>query len=190
MDKLYASSLISDLRDSWAEQVSLGKEPAQSQPISPTARAPPPTYASVTSSSRHTILLFPKEEDTNALRVLKEHVNPVKAGLSITTVRPLRKQGVAVDCCSKEDAQKLLSQIKNSKLAEALDTKRPEPRYPRCVVYDIPNGTEDTEVLEAMSIATGANSSDLKVSFKIKSKNDRSHFVVSARPEIIKALLA
>ncbi|GBM40619.1 hypothetical protein AVEN_27204-1 [Araneus ventricosus] len=105
-----------------------------------------------------------ERRSVNASSVLKDNVAPVKEGLSISTVRPIRNKGVAVDCHSKEDAQKHLSEIKkDSKLAEALDFKKPEPRFPRCVVYDILNSTENSEILGALALAIGASRNDFKV---------------------------
>ncbi|GBN58857.1 hypothetical protein AVEN_64695-1 [Araneus ventricosus] len=131
MDKAFACSLNSDLRETRAES----------------------------GIKKHTILLFPQEEAVNAYSVLKKKADPVKEGLSISTVRPLRNKGVAVDCHTKEDAQKLLSKIKqHTKLAEALDSKRPEPRFPRCVVYDIPYNTEYKEILDALAMVSVSES--------------------------------
>ncbi|KAF8784357.1 hypothetical protein HNY73_010045 [Argiope bruennichi] len=77
----------------------------------------------------------------------------------------------------------------NQRLAETIECKKPSTRHPRCIVYDIPNGIADVEVLEVLELTIGAPKDSLKPSFRIKGRGDCSHLVISGRPEYIKFLL-
>ncbi|KAF8787531.1 hypothetical protein HNY73_009114 [Argiope bruennichi] len=68
----------------------------------------------------------------------------------------------------------------NQRLAETIECKKLSTRHPRCIVYDIPNGIADVEVLEVLELTIGAPKDSLKPSFRIKGRGDCSHLNTSA----------
>ncbi|KAF8764725.1 hypothetical protein HNY73_022775 [Argiope bruennichi] len=101
--------------------------------------------------------------------------------MAINAVRLLRNKGIAVDCSDEEEAQKLILVIQgNQRLAETIECKKPSTRHPRCIIYDIPNGIADVEVLEVLELTIEAPKDSLKPSFRIKGRGDCSHLDTSA----------
>ncbi|GBN22208.1 hypothetical protein AVEN_10400-1 [Araneus ventricosus] len=62
-------------------------------------------------------------------------------------------------------------------------------RFPRCVIYDLVEDTKEEDVQQALANATDAEAEDFKISFKMRGKGGKSHFVVAAIPSLILALL-
>ncbi|GBL80359.1 hypothetical protein AVEN_92269-1 [Araneus ventricosus] len=155
-----------------------------------------PSYAQVTENKAkklHTILLYPKEDQEKPQPIrnlLQSELNQRKEGIKIAATRPIRKNGLAIDCTSQKDLQNFLDKL-NAKesLAKTIDIKQPSKRYPRCVIYDIREGTSDEEVLQALAMETDTDTDKFKVSFKLRGKEGRNHFVISAPPQLIQELI-
>ncbi|KAF8766717.1 hypothetical protein HNY73_019753 [Argiope bruennichi] len=150
-ERVKAFALLSDLRNLLREK----EEKDAEESITKEKAKPAKTYAEVTATKQaHTVLLLPKENSKeNVKKLVEENVQPTKEKMAINALRPLRNKGIAVHCSDEEGAQKLIQMIQgNQRLAETIECKKPSTRHPRCIVYDIPNGIADLEVLEVLEL--------------------------------------
>ncbi|GBN93599.1 hypothetical protein AVEN_174390-1 [Araneus ventricosus] len=131
------------------------------------------------------------QELENSIKgLLQKEINPQKEGFEVTATRPLRNKGLAVDCTSKDHLDILLEKLNaKTQLTEKIEIKKPEKRFPRCVIYDLEEDTQEGDVLKALANATQAEEKDFRICFKMKGKGGRSHFVVTANPALTLALL-
>ncbi|GBM61076.1 hypothetical protein AVEN_264394-1 [Araneus ventricosus] len=154
----------------------------------------PPSFAQVAAKKqRHNILLHAKEgqELENTIKgLLQKEINPQKEGFEVSATRPLRNKGLAIDCSSKDHLDNFLEKLSaKSKLTEKIEIKKPGKRFPRCVIYDLEEDTQEADVLQAIATATQAEETEFRISFKMKGKGGKSHYVVAAKPTLTKALL-
>ncbi|KAF8790594.1 hypothetical protein HNY73_005591 [Argiope bruennichi] len=128
------------------------------------------TYIQINQSSGLDLTYERKKiSKENVKRLVEENIQPTEEKMAIKAVTALRNKGIAVDCLDEEGVPKLIQMIQgNQRLAETIQCKKPSTRLPRCIIYDIPNGIGDVELLEVLELTIEAPKDSMKLSFIIK----------------------
>ncbi|GBM04402.1 hypothetical protein AVEN_35582-1 [Araneus ventricosus] len=79
---------------------------------------------------------------------------------------------LTIDCPDEESREKIIEKVKVTEYLSSVEIKKPEKRFPHCIIYDIPKAMEEEDVFHSLSQATGMESSVFKISFKIKGRGE------------------
>ncbi|GBN11474.1 hypothetical protein AVEN_275432-1 [Araneus ventricosus] len=131
---------------------------------------------------KHTVLLIPKEhaDKKEIASKVKASFNPSTIGAKVSGFRQI-SSGLAIDCPDDESREKIVEKVKVIESLSGLEIKKPEKRFSRCIIYDIPKATEE-DVFHSLSQETGFESSVFKTSFKIKGRGELEHHVIASPP--------
>lgn len=97
------------------------------------------------------------------------------------------QKGVSITTSSKEGTSLLDAAIKENEKLKQLDTKIPELKRPKLILYNVNSNTTETEVLEALSQQNDVEGEDFKILFKMERQHG-THWVLELSPEVFRSL--
>lgn len=185
-------------------------EKQATRPVTYAAAASPASILPVTGpgkstfkpreESRNTLLIFPKEkldgqssQLTEAL--VKKAINPQDLGLKIKRISKIRNNGIAVELQTASQLDKLQSE---PKLSQLVQMNRPRKRFPKVLIYDVPQDLTDQQLTEKVylqnvdqqSQTLGEFSESFKPLFKTGPRSvEVSNWVVEVHPRIRNQML-
>ncbi|GBO42078.1 hypothetical protein AVEN_124526-1 [Araneus ventricosus] len=142
----------------------------------------PVTYADKARgkpSKPQTILHYANEgsKEDNISNILRKERDIIKK-IPIKDVRKIRN-GIAIDCKSKEDIDAILQEIEGRPdLKAAVKPVQFRQVLPRCIVYGLPLEITKEELEESLHHNfPGSKSEELRVLFPIKGRTGKNHWV-------------
>ncbi|GBO36955.1 hypothetical protein AVEN_259519-1 [Araneus ventricosus] len=106
-------------------------------------------------------------------------------------MRKISKGGVAIECRSSKDLDKLVKEINsNPKVAGTLEAKCPLKKLPRIIIYNVDRGVTKEELVEKISAQNDIKDQAIKILFRMNGRNrDSCHWVLEAEPQEFKRIL-
>jgi hypothetical protein len=151
--------------------------------------------------STHVLIVYPKVEDLTSEDLktkIKTRVNPIELKVGINRINNISKNGVIIECQTKNECEILKNEI-NNKFSNEIEAKIPTKKNPRVIIYNVPKDI-DSEVImnniieqnRHLNTAINDNDSDqnLKFKFSLKAKNPNlQHIVIETTPGIRKSII-
>ncbi|GBN91926.1 hypothetical protein AVEN_235976-1 [Araneus ventricosus] len=139
-------------------------------------------------------LIYPKDGETSSEEVksqLYSSIAPSKFNVNVKNVKKLQNGGVAVECSTEDQLQKIMTEINSNKeLQEKLEAKRPALKLPKVIIYDVEANFPKENLLQTISQQNEVDIKQMKLLFQIKSKTkDKCHWVLETEPEALRKLL-
>ncbi|KAK7874078.1 hypothetical protein R5R35_004622 [Gryllus longicercus] len=80
---------------------------------------------------------------------VEELLKLVEMKVRIENLRKIRNEGIAITCTSKEEIQKIVTEVK-AKMGNEYVVKIPQLKNPKLRVYEIEEGIDDLELVTAI----------------------------------------
>ncbi|GBM20378.1 hypothetical protein AVEN_222088-1 [Araneus ventricosus] len=138
---------------------------------------------------RHVSLVYPRSEEVK--ESLLKKVDLSKAQLGIKNMRKISKGGIAIECRSNKDLEKLLLEINsNPKVSPTLEARIPARKLPRIILYDVDKTVSKEDLLEKIVAQNDLNQQAIKILFSLNGRaRDKCHWVLEAQPSEFKKIL-
>ncbi|GBN91930.1 hypothetical protein AVEN_235980-1 [Araneus ventricosus] len=188
-----------------AENTMLAQKIAQaaaSPALPPPAEPKRRTFANVLKSQLPKIsnkrkfvsLVYPKDENTSSEETkstLFSSIAPSKINVGVKHVKKVQNGGVAVECTTEEQLDKIIKEINsNPSLQGKVETRPPVRRDPKIIIYDVDIAVSKESFLQTFCQQNNVETEKISGTFSLKSKTkDKVHWVLQTDPKVFKTLM-
>ncbi|GBN35901.1 hypothetical protein AVEN_131884-1 [Araneus ventricosus] len=139
-------------------------------------------------------LVYPKDENTSSEETkstLFSSIAPSKLNIGVKNVKKVQNGGVAVECNTEEQLEKIIKEINsNPSLQGKVETRSPVRRDPRIIIYDVDDSISKENFMQTFCQQNNVDNSKISGIFNLKSKTkDKVHWVLQTDPKVFKVLM-